>query len=103
MWKLEQYIVVCVQASADNPRTLLRDGNGDLQDIIKVLHSLKKMYRDVMVGTRAKYLKPSVLASGDIEVLIDSPYQYKQTQKGAWRDELSLGPISASSRRVQDL
>ena len=101
---MEQYIVDCVQASANNPGTTLRDRNGGLQDIIKALHVLEKMYWDMKVGTPAKYLKPtSVLASADIEVLIDTPYQYKRTHKGAWRDELSLGPISASSCRIQGL
>ena len=80
--KLESFIVQCVEDYADHPKQILEDANGNHQDIVRTLHSLKKLYNTMRVGSPATYLRSGyVLGSVEIEALIDTLRVHINTSK----------------------
>ena len=80
--KLEHFVVECIQMSADNPHQILHDSSGNIQDVVKSLHSLRKLYRTMKVGSPGRYLRPSqVLGSAEIKILIDTIRVHVNTSK----------------------
>ena len=80
--KLESFIVQCVEDYADHPEQILEDVNGNHQDIIRILHSLKKLHNTMRVDSPAIYLRSGyVLGPAEIEALIDTLRMHINTSK----------------------
>ena len=57
VFKLEAFIVEVVKSRADHPSEILVNAKGDPQDVVKTLHSLKKLYKSLKVGNPGHHLK----------------------------------------------
>jgi hypothetical protein len=80
--KLESFIVQCVEDYADRPEQILEEPNGDRHDIVRTLHSLKKLYNTMRVGGPATYLRSGyVLGTAEIEALVDTLRVHINTSK----------------------
>ena len=80
--KLEPFIVQCVEDYADRPEQILEDANGDRHDIVRTLHSLKKLYNTMRVGGPATYLRSGyVLGTAENEALVDTLRVHINTSK----------------------
>jgi hypothetical protein len=87
--KLEHFVVECIQMSADNPHQIVHDSSGNIQDVVKSLHSLRKLFSTMKVESPGRYLRPSqLLGSAEIETLIDTirvhinPSKHEREHKG---------------------